>query len=628
MTTPELRKALRFGPFEVDLRARELRKLGLRIKLQGKPFQILTVLLDRPGETVTREELRRSLWPNDEYGEFDQSLNTAMKKLRHALGDSAVTPRFIETQSRQGYRFVAPVQVISAGPAASPVETSNRPTGPIRRRSTGRWVAIAAVAFAIFFMLQFPRVWHERGQSEPAGRIRSIAVLPLMNLNIGEHDYFADGLTDALITNLSRIGALRVISRTSAMHYKDTHKLLSEIGRELKVDGVVEGSVQRAGQRVRVSIKLLQVATEQNLWADIYEGDLRDIFALESEMAGAVARNIGVRIASEGETDLSRSLRLDPEAYEAYLKGRFFWNKRSADGLQKALRYFHEALEKEPAYALAYAGLADCYNLLSFYGGARPTDSFPKAKAAAMKALELDESMAEAHAALGYARLHFDWDWPGAEAEFRRALELNPGYANALHWRSHYLLAMGQTEEAFETAKRALDLDPLNQSINAHLGHHFIHSERYDDAVAQMKTTLEMNPASARCHALLGRAFEGKRMFREAKAEFQEAIRLSGEERQLRARLAHVYASEGNVEAAREMLNRLEKESPGSYVSPYALALAHTALGEYDRAFQYLARAYDLRQEELIYIKTDPDLKPLRSDPRFAELVRRIRLPA
>jgi tetratricopeptide (TPR) repeat protein len=296
--------------------------------------------------------------------------------------------------------------------------------------------------------------------------------------------------------------------------------------------------------------------------------------------------------------------------------------------LQKALRYFQEALEKEPAYALAYAGLADCYNLLSFYGSARPSDSFPKAKAAAMKALDLDENMAEAHAALGYARLHFDWDWAGAEAEFRRALELNPGYANALHWRSHYLLAIGETKEAFETAKRALDLDPLNQSINAHLGHHFIHTGHYDDAVTQMKTALEMNPASVRCHALLGRALEGKRLFGQAEAEFQEAIRLSGGEQQLRARLAHVYASEGNVDAARGLLNRLETESSRDYVSPYVLALAHTALGEYDQAFHYLARAYDLRQEELIYIKTDPDLKPLRSDPRFSELVRRMRLPS
>jgi len=626
MTAPELRKALRFGPFEVDLCARELRKSGLRIKLQGKPFQILTVLLDRPGEIVSREELRRNLWPEDEYGAFDQSLNTAMKKLRHALGDSAVTPRFIETQSRQGYRFVAPVQTIAAAPVLP--ATQGTPAISTPGRSMRRWTAIVAVAFAVVLVLQLPRVWQHRAPGVSTRNIRSIVVLPLMNLNTGaEHDYFADGLTDALITNLSRISALRVISRTSAMHYKETHKLLPEIGRELKVDGVVEGAVQRAGLRVRVSVKLIHVATEQNLWAEIYEGDLQDIFSLENEMAAAIARKIGIRVTPQESARLSRSLRLDPEAYEAYLKGRFFWNMRSADGLQKALRYFHEALEKEPAYALAHAGLADCYNLLSFYGSARPTDSFPKAKAAAMKALDLDENMAEAHAALGYSRLHFDWDWPGAEAEFRRALELNPGYANALHWRSHYLLAMGQTEEAYETAKRALDLDPLNQSINAHLGHHFIHTERYDEAVAQMKTALEINPASARCHALLGRAFEGKRLFGQAKAEFQEAIRLSGDEQQLRARLAHVYASEGNVKAARELLNRLEKESPANYVSPYVLALAHTALGEYDRAFQYLARAYSLRQEELIYIKTDPDLKPLRSDPRFLELVRRIKLP-
>ncbi len=628
MTAPELRKALRFGVFEVDLRIRELRKSGLRIKLQGRPFQILTVLLERPGETVSREELRRNLWPEDEYGEFDQSLNTAMKKLRQALGDSAVTPRYVETQSRLGYRFIAPVQVIATEPVPQPDRVEAAPEIPTSPRVAPRWLSIAGLAVVLAAALQIPRVEQERKPGAPARTIRSLVVLPFMNLNSDrERDYFADGLTDALITNLSRISALRVISRTSAMHYKESRKLLPDIGRELKVDGIVEGAVQRAGARVRISIKLIRAATEQNLWANIYERDFQEIFALENEITTAIAHQIGTPVTPGERKELARSQRLDPEAYEAYLKGRFFWNMRSADGLQKALHYFHEALEKEPGYALAYAGLADSYNLLSFYGSARPTESFPKAKAAAAKALELDENLAEAHAALGYARLHFDWDWTGAEAEFRRALELNPGYANAHHWRSHYLLAVGRTDEAFQAAQRALELDPLNQSINAHVGHHFIHTERYGDAVGQMTAALEMNPTSARCHALLGRAFEGQRRFARAKAEFQQAIRLAGEDQQLKARLAHVYAREGDSGTARKLLDALEGEPSGTYVPPYGLALVHAALGERDRAFAFLRRAYDVRQEELIYIKTDPDLKPLRSDPRFAELLRRIKLP-
>ncbi len=630
MSTPELRKAWRFGPFEVDLQRRELRKHGIRIKLQEKPFQILAILLERPGETVSRAELRRKLWPEEQFGEFDQSLNTAIKKLRQALSDSASSPRYIETQARFGYRFVAPLQVIERDFVVASPQTPASTHSLVSNQSLPGWVALAAVLVTAVIL---QRAHISRGNGPGAvhsnGEIRSIAVLPLINLTSGgDHDYFADGLTDALITKLSRMGSLRVISRTSAMHYKETRKLLPEIGRELKVDAIVEGAVQHFGQRVHASIKLLRVATEQNLWTEVYESDMENIFSLENEIASAIAARIGARINPAEHLQFSRSRRLDPQAYEAYLKGRFFWNMRSADGLRRAVGYFNRALTTDPAYPLAYAGLADCYNLLSFYGVAKPSDSFPKAKAAATKALALDENIAEAHAALGYARLHFDWDWQGADAEFRKSLELNPGYANAHHWRSHYLLAVGRTDEAFAAATRALELDPLNQSINAHLGHHFIHVERYDEAIAQLKATLEMSPASARSHAWLGRALEGKRMFGKAKAEFREAIRLSGDDQQLKAELAHVYAAEGDSDEARKLLAKLEQhESAGEYISPYAIASVHAALGDHDRAFDYLARAYDLRQEELIYIKTDPNLKPLRSDPRFADLLRRIQLP-
>lgn len=626
MTAPQLHKGLRFGPFEVDLHTRELRKHGLRIKLQEKPFRILTLLLERPGESVAREELRRRLWPDEQYGEFDQSLNTAIKKLRHALNDSAATPRFIETQSRFGYRFLGSVQVIAPEPPspATPIPQSGH---PLPRELHNRFlIAIAAVIILSAALLLVPRLATKRSTSAP--KITSLAVLPLLNLSPGgEHDYFVDGLTDALITNLARVGALRVISRTSAMHYKDSRELLPQIGRELNVNGIVEGSVERTGQQVRINIKLIDVATERNLLAEVYEGNLENIPVLEDEVAAALIRRIGVPLTPLEAQQLSRSHRLDPEAYESYLKGRFLWNTRTPDGLQKALRYFDEALAKEPTYAPAYAGLADCYNLLSFYNAAKPTESFPKAEAAALKALELDENMAEAHAALGYVRLHFDWDWPGAETEFRRALELNPGDANAHHWYSHYLLAMGRADDAFQAAKRALELDPLNQGVNAHLAHHLIHVEHYDDAIARMKVALELNANSARTHALMGRALEGKRLFESAKAEFQRALRLAGDDRQLEAGLAHVYATEGNLDQARKLLKQLETESSQSFVSPYALASVHVALGEYDLAFKYLSRAYDMRQEELIYLKTDPDLKILRSDPRFNALVRRIRLP-
>ena len=635
MTASPLRKGFRFGAFELDLQARELRKHGLRIKLQGMPFQVLTLLLRQPGEIISREELRRSLWPGDEYGEFDQSLNTAIKKLRQALGDSAGTPRFVETQARLGYRFIAPVQSIAevAPQADTPPTVQEASTIPeaSRKWPTFRWRTASVSMFLVCgLVLLTLGLWKSRMPfSRPgAGRISSIAVLPLINLSPGggEQDYLADGLTEALITNLSQVSALRVISRTSVMQYKHVHKMLPEIGRELKVDGIVEGALRRSGSRVRVDVKLIHAATEKNVWAEVYERDLEDVVSLENEIAGAIA-NRTVPMTSRESGELSRSRRLSPEVYDAYLRGRFFWNTRSKDGLQKAIKYFERAVARDPKYPLGYVGLADCYNVLSYYGSAKPKDSFPRAKTAAQKALELDGNVAEAHAALGYAFLHFDWDWAGADAEFRRALMLNPGYANALHWQSHYFLAVGRTQDALAAARRALQLDPLDQGINAHLGHHLIYVERYDEAIAQMHNTLEMNPDSARSHALLARAYEGKGMFSKARSEFREAIRLSGDDGRFRAGLAHVYAREGNLEEATRLLSRLEQESLEKYISPYALAEVHAALGKPDRAFENLALACDQRDEQLIYLKTDPNLKTLRADARFNEIVRRIRLP-
>jgi TolB-like protein/DNA-binding winged helix-turn-helix (wHTH) protein len=395
------KKGFRFAAFEVDLRTGELRKHGVRIKLQGRPFQILTALVERPGETVSREELRRRLWPDEEFGEFDQSLNTAIKKLRQALGDSATTPRFVETQARLGYRFVAQVQPIEDGGEASPPGPTDELLPQAKTSSRLRWAILAAtlIIAAGAIVLWRTQRFGTPGRLLSNNRITSIAVLPLLDLAPGsEQGYFADGLTDALITNLSKIGALRVISRTSAMQYKATKKLLPEIGRELKVDAVVEGTVRRQEPVLRVTVKLIRAATEESLLTETFERDVRDVLALENEMAAAIAHGIQIRPTPQERVDLSRSRQLDPEVYESYVKGRFFWNLRSDEGLRKAIRYFEQALAKDPTYALAYAGLADCYNMLSFYSPTTPAESMPKAKAAALKALELDHSLAEARA--------------------------------------------------------------------------------------------------------------------------------------------------------------------------------------------------------------------------------------
>jgi TolB-like protein/DNA-binding winged helix-turn-helix (wHTH) protein/Tfp pilus assembly protein PilF len=624
MAGTSAKNGFRFGAFEVDVRTSELRKHGVRIKLQGRPFQILTALIERPGETVSREELRRRLWPEEEFGEFDQSLNTAIKKLRQALGDSATAPRFVETQARLGYRFVAQVRPIGDGGETPPAVSAYEPPPKPKTWSRSRWILLSAALLATVILVI---VWRTAEPKRPSsqGRITSVAVLPLLDLAPGrEQDYFADGLTDALITNLSRIGALRVISRTSAMQYKATKKLLPEIGRELKVDAVVEGTVQRQQPVLRVTVKLIRAATEENLLTETFERDLRDVLALENEMAAAIARKIEIRLTPQESVHLSRSRQLDPEVYESYLKGRFFWNIRSDDGLRRAIRYFEQALAKDPTYSLAYAGLADCYNMLSFYGPTTPAESMPKAKAAALKALELDGSLAEAHAALAYARLHYDWDWQGAEMEFRLALTANPGYANAHHWHSHYLLATGRTQDALAAAKHALELDPLNLSINAHLAHQLLYLKRYDQAVSQLQKTIELNPSAARAHALLAQAFEGGAMFDRAESEINEAIRLSSGNPEFEAELAHVYAAEGKAAIARQHLAALESGS--RYASPYSLAAVHAALGDPDGAFTWLGRGFEARPQEMIYVKVDPRLENLHSDPRFSELLRRMAL--
>jgi TolB-like protein/DNA-binding winged helix-turn-helix (wHTH) protein/Tfp pilus assembly protein PilF len=630
-------RVLGFGHFEVDVRRGELRKHGIRIKLQDKPFQILIMLLEQPGEVVTRESLRQRLWDADTFVDFDQGLNSAMKKLRQALGDSAESPRFVETQARRGYRFLAPVRVIqpvpspvappaiAAGAPALEHTESAAPAVRLRRRRLG-WLAAAMVA-TVLAGLWSARFWRKRGQPLP-GRIQSIAVLPLANLSAGaDQQYFADGLTDALIGDLARIGALRVISRTSAMQYRGTHKLLPEIARELRVDGVVEGAVQRLGSRVRISAQLVEGAGDRPLWSQSYERDVKDILTLQNEIAAAIAQQIRVRITPREQVQLASSRATDPAAYEDYLRGRFFWNNRSADGLAKGVQYFRQALEKDPHYALAYAGLADCYNMFSYYGVASPGEAFPQAKKAALRALELDSELAEAHAALAFCKVHYDWDWAGAESEFKRALTLNPGYANAHHWYSHYLLATGQMENSLAESGTALALDPLNLSINNHMSHEYIYAGRFQPAVERLSKALETNPNSTRTHLLLAEAYEGSARLQDAQAELDRAVDLSPGDPQVEAARAHIYAAAGQTGKARELLARLIGWSRQRHIGAYQIAVIYASLREPDQAFQWLRQAWNERADDLCYVNVDPHLRSLRADARMRSLVRRLGLP-
>lgn len=628
----------RFGKFELDLRGCELRKCGHRIKLQEKPFQLLALLLERPGELMSRDELCDKLWGMDTFVDFNQGLNTAVKKLRQALGDTAEDPHYIETQPRRGYRFIGELSAYT--PESEPTNSSETsielikvkeeikslPAGTTVQHQYGRkWqvfplAAILLIAGTALYFAPFQK------SSPGSDHIGSIVVLPFVNLNHDpDQEYLSDELTDVLITGLARAGTLRVISRTSAMEYKGAHKRLPQIARELHVDTALEGSVFRSGNRVRINAKLVRAATDQSLFAETYEGDLSDVLTLQNRICTAIAHRIEVKLTPWQERELSSRISSDAEVYEAYLKGRFFWNKRSLEGLNRAIEYFQEAITKDPRSALAYAGLADCFNMLSFYEGATPRESFPQARAAALKALELDGDLGEAHAALAFSRLHYDWDWKSAESEFRRALILNPNYSNARHWYSHYLLVSGRSQDALTETRKALELDPLSLSINTHLGHHYLYTRNYDKAIAQLRQTLEMDRTAVQAHFWLGRAYEAKGQYEEAVREFRQAMELSPDNVQHRAGLGHVYAASGQVSAARQLLEELEAMPRGKYTSAYFLAVVYAGLNDRQKALNHLRRAYEERAEGVLYLHIDPYFDGLRSDSEFKNLVRGIR---
>jgi len=469
-----------------------------------------------------------------------------------------------------------------------------------------------------------------RSRRATRGRIQAVAVLPLADLS--EHpepDYFADGMTEALITDLAKINALRVISRTSVMQYKGVQRPLPQIARELNVDAVVEGSVLRSGKRVRITAQLIHAATDQHLWAESYERDFRDVLSLQSEVARAIANEIQVKLTPQDQARLVSARSVDPEAYQLYLKGRFYWNKRTEAGLKKGIEYFHQAIDLDPNYALAYAGIADCYSLLGWdlFGALPPREALPIAKAAAKKALETDDSLAEAHNSLAWTKLAFDWDWMGAEREFKRAIELNPGYAITHHWYAECLAGMGRYAEALAEIRQAQELDPLSLIISSIVGWVFYFDRKNDQAIAEFRKTLELDPNFWVAHWTLGRTYEQKAMFAEAIAEIQKAIDLSGGSPLSLAALGHTYAVWGRRVEAERALNELKESSKQGYISSYSIAAIHAGLGEKDQAFIWLEKAYEERSGWLIWLRAEPISDPLRSDPRFQDLLRRVGLP-
>jgi len=571
-TFQQSRGTVRFDVFEVDLQAGELRKQGAKIKLQEQPFQILQMLLEHPGEVVTRDELQKRIWPTDTFVDFEQGLYNAIKRLREALGDSPETPRYIETLPRRGYRFCGSL-------ATSP------------------------------------------------SHIESIAVLPLENLSRDpEQDYFADGMTEALITSLAKIGALRVISRTSTMRYKKTDKTLPQIARELNVDAVVEGTVLRSGERVRISAQLVQASTDTHLWAESYERDLRDVLQLQSEIARAVARGVETKLTPSEQEQLSRTATVDPEAYEAYLKGRYYWNKRSGEAVKKGVEYFQRAIKKDPSYAPPYAALADCAGVAGFWSFASPMEGCGRAKAAALRALQIEDS-AEAHASLGWATLHYDWDFFSAEREFQRAIQLNPRYATAHQWYGHCLGAMGRFDEAFTVLKHAIQLDPFSLIVaTSYAGISWL-GRRWNEAIDQTRKVLDLDPNYIAGRWALARSYDCLGSYEAAIACAQDAIRLSGDNLFFITDLGHAYAAAGQREEAVRILDQLQEASKQRYVDGCFLAQICAALNQTEEALRWLEMAYGQRASYIAYIKLDPWFDNLRSDPRFQDLLRRMNFP-
>jgi len=617
-TTPPPTDILHFGVFQLDLKAGELHKAGVKVKLQDQPFRVLAVLVERASEVVTREELRQRVWPGNVYVDFDQGLNNAIKKVREALGDSADSPRLIETVARHGYRFIAEVRRAPA--------RASEPRSRFGWRTLRNAILISSTAA----LLAATGYWAWRGSAKPAPSSDKLilAVLPLDNLS-GDPDqeFFSDGLTEEMITQLGKLNPdrLTVISRGSVAKYKHSRLAVDQIGRELHADYLVQGSVRRAPDRVRITVHLIQVPEQTDRWAESYDRDVKDILALQDSVARAIANQINITLAPAQPSRLATRRNVDPEAYEAYLKGRYYWNKRTADGMQKAQGYFQQAINKDPSYGAAYSGLADCNSGLTWHGFTSPAETLPRAHAAALKAIEIDPQSAEAHASLALVLSH-EWDWHGAEAEFKRALQLDPRYANAHHWYGDYLSITGQHAEALAEAKNASELDPLNLMIGTWLGLRHYLARKYDSAIEQGLSTVELDPNFAASHLVLGEAYVQAGHRDRGLAELQSATTLSGNSPLYLAQVGVAYASEGRKTEALQIVTQLQTMSVNRYVSPYGLAQIYAVLNEKEQTFKWLKIAHDDRAVWMSYLAVDPVFHSYRSDPRFQDLLRRVGL--
>lgn len=612
----------KFGPFCVDPVKRRLLRDGEVVKLTPKAFETLLTLVEQRGKTVEKDELLKKVWAGTIVEE--NNLNQCITALRKSLGDSRQESQYIATLPGVGYRFVADVQQVQEEEPAG-VQPKAIITG---RRPMLRYVLLLSVPLLLAVVGY--AVLTRRKSPPPSPAVSSLMVLPLDNLSGDPNEeYFADGVTDALIGDLAKLSGLQVISRTSSMHYKGTKKSLPEIAREIKVDAIVEGTVQRSGDRVVIRAQLIHAATDRHLWVQVYERPMRDVLDVQSEIAQTIARQIQIQMTPADQARLTTRHAVSPKAFDDYLQGRFlYWNRRTEENLNKAIAHFQNAIKEDPNYALAHVGLADCYNALGVVqiGALPPTEARRLAEETASKALALDPTLAEAHTALGYAN-HYNWNWTAAETDFKRAIELNPSYANAHNFYASFLMSCGRIEESIASSTRARELDPFSLAISAQRGFLLENARRYDEAIEQLRNVIAMDPNHYQAHWFLGHTHALNKQFEQAIAASQKAVDVSGRAPGALGMLGMVYALAGKKDEANKILNELLELNKRRYVTPAAFANLYIGLDNKDQAFFWLEKAFQERSNYLAYLKVFPILDPLRSDPRFADLVRRVGLP-
>lgn len=629
---PEDKHLYEFGPFRLDPAERLLLRNNQAVPLAPKVFDTLLLLVENSGHLLKKDDLMRRVWPDTFVEEVNLAQN--ISAIRRALDTGNGTTQYIETVPKGGYRFVAETRRIPSGvPVSAP--PSERLPGPSRAPSAsnkssltkrlalvGAVVALAAVAFA--WRSRFSRAT-ETALASP--QIRSIAVLPLANLSSDPaQEYFSDGLTDELITKLAQAGSLRVISRTSVMGYKNAAKKAPEIGRELQVDALVEGTVERAADHVRIRVQLIRTSTDQHMWAESYDRDLKDILQLESDLTREIAAQIGQLAATQRpQFDLPHPL--SSEAHENYLRGRYRWNQRSESGIRAAINHFQKAIELDPNYAQAYAGIADAYIIMANWGFMPPNEAYPRAESAARKALELDDQLAEAHTSLAYASFLYDWDWAGAEKRFRRAIDLNPNYATAHHFYSVFLMASGRHSEAQAEIRRARELDPLSVIINSVVGWIYYEGRQYPLAIQECQKTFEMEQNYLPALLDLGSIYLRTGEYDKAIAQFERAKEVSEHKAVPLSHLAQARALAGDPAEARRILQTLQKSPESRFLSAWDVAQVYVALGENDKAVASLEQSAKERFAWVVILSSEPAFDPLRADPRFKALLQRVHTP-